>query len=311
MNAVPKSVIVIAALVAAAGIVGSPAPVQGRVAPDPYAALPSTLQLTAIIRDFKGKYQCGGHPDFERSSTGGNGMCINTVMDELDAQGKPVLRSSGNKVIAEWKDASNRPIMDPRPYIATKTGDTAGSANASLNGSMESSTHFSQWFRDVTGVNMSKPVALTLTRTAGTNTYTFASSIDPTYVARKGFFPINGELFGNSDQGVGIANTNYHFTTEIDTEFMFERGTGQIFTFTGDDDVWVFIDRKLVVDMGGLHPAKSQSIELDRLTWLVDGQSYSLKVFHAERHRVQSNFRIDTNLRLRMVDLPPVSGMYD
>ena len=110
---------------------------------------------------------------------------------------------------------------------------------------------------------------------------------------------------------MGIANTNYHFTTEIDTEFMFERGTGQIFTFTGDDDVWVFIDRKLVVDMGGLHPAKSQSIELDRLTWLVDGQSYSLKVFHAERHRVQSNFRIDTNLRLRMVDLPPVSGMYD
>jgi fibro-slime domain-containing protein len=44
---------------------------------------------------------------------------------------------------------------------------------------------------------------------------------------------------------------------------------------------------------------------------LQDGNTYRLKVFHAERHRVDSNFRIDTNLRLRMVDLPPVSGMYD
>ena len=114
-----------------------------------------------------------------------------------------------------------------------------------------------------------------------------------------------------SDQGVGKPNTNYHFTTEIDTEFMFERGKGQIFTFTGDDDVWVFIDGKLVVDLGGMHGAQGQSIELDRLTWLQDGGTYRLKVFHAERHRVDSNFRIDTNLRLRMVEMPPTSGLYD
>jgi fibro-slime domain-containing protein len=56
---------------------------------------------------------------------------------------------------------------------------------------------------------------------------------------------------------------------------------------------------------------EAQSIELDRLGWLVDGQSYRLKIFHAERHRVDSNFRVDTNLRLKTVEQPAVSGMYD
>jgi fibro-slime domain-containing protein len=141
--------------------------------------------------------------------------------------------------------------------------------------------------------------------------YSFSSSVDPACVARQGFFPINGDLFGNSDQGWGFPNTNYHFITEIDTEFVFERNKGLVFTFTGDDDVWVFIGGKLVVDVGGLHGPASGSIELDRLTWLNDGGTYRLKVFHAERHRCESNFRIDTNLRLRTVELPPVSGTFD
>ena len=310
MNAASKSFIVIGALAAAAGMVGNPRAVEGQPSTDTYGSLPSTLQLTAVIRDFKGRYQTGGHPDFERPG-GTHGVCVQTVQDTLDADGKPVYRSGGYKVSSPWRDASNRPIMDPRPYIQTRPGDRAGSASNALNSFSESATHFAQWFRDVSGVNLSKSVPLTLTRRGATNIYSFSSAVDPTYVARRGFFPINGELYGNSDQGVGFAQTNYHFTTEIDTEFMFERGKGQIFTFTGDDDVWVFIDGKLVVDLGGLHPELVQSIELDRLAWLVDGSTYRLKVFHAERHRTHSNFRIDTNLRLRMVELPATSGLYD
>ena len=311
MNAVSKSAIVITALVAAAGVVGSPAPVQGRAAPDPYASLPSTLQLTAVVRDFKGRYQPGGHPDFERQPWSTHGLCIKMVMDDLSDDGKPVFRSGGAAVTQRWRDSANRTIMDPKPYVAARPGDQPGSANCSPKNAIESAEHFHQWYRDVPGVNASKVIPLTLTRTAGTNMYTFASKVDPTCVARGGFFPINGDLFGNSDQGHGRPNTNYHFTTEIDTEFMFERGKGQLFTFTGDDDVWVFIDGKLVVDLGGLHVVEAQSIELDRLGWLVDGQSYRLKIFHAERHRVDSNFRVDTNLRLKTVEQPAISGMYD
>ena len=300
MHPATKSAVIIGAMIAAAGVVGSPVPVKGQSGSDPYASLPSTLQLQAVIRDVRERSVTGGHPDFERQPTAGFGVYARMVQDTLDADGKPVFRSTGNKVNAMFRDASGRNRIDPRDYIAGKAGDVNGSIAGTLGGAMVSSADFAKWYRDTPGTNASKTVPLTLTRVTGTNTYSFANS---------NFFPANNDLLGNSPGSP--TNTNFHFTTEIATEFMFEQGKGQVFTFSGDDDVWVFIDGKLVVDIGGVHGAVSQSIDLDRLTWLVDGNTYSLKVFHAERHRTQSNFRIDTNLRLRMVEQPPVSGMYD
>jgi fibro-slime domain-containing protein len=282
---------------------------EGNKGTDPYSSLPSTLQLSAVVRDFKGIDQQGGHADFERKASGGFGHFMLMVADELDADGKPVFRSSGRKVNTNWKDAAGRNIMEPRSYVATRTGDRAGALATGNGGQLAGATQFAQWYRDVPGVNASKPLNLTLTRNTGSNVYTFVDTADSFYTARGGFFPINGELLGNS--GGSTPNTNFHFTTEIDTEFVFERGRGQVFTFTGDDDVWVYIDGKLVVDLGGIHSSVSQSIDLDRLTWLQDGQPYRLKIFHAERHRTQSNFRIDTTLRLRTVTQPATTGLYD
>ena len=68
---------------------------------------------------------------------------------------------------------------------------------------------------------------------------------------------------------------------------------------TGDDDLWVFINKRLAIDLGGLHSQQTDTIDLDdeaaRLG-LTRGTVYSLDLFHAERHTNQSNFRIDTNL---------------
>ncbi len=274
---------------------------------DPYADLPETITLTGIVRDFRERNAEGGHPDFERQPSSGFGHYMYMVEDELNGRGVPAFRSTGQKVSSNWRDAQGRNIMAPRDYIASRDGDSSGSVNSGKTGSSTTPENFDMWFADVPGVNSSAPLSLTLKRQEGSSVYTFDDREDDFYANRGGFFPINDELYGNSAGN----NKNFHFTFHLSTEFVFERDAGLVFSFTGDDDVWVFVDGKLVIDIGGVHSKVSQTIDLDRLEWLEDGQTYSLDFFFAERHRTQSNFRIETTLQLRNVELPPTAALYD
>lgn len=266
---------------------------------------PQSITLTGVVRDFKAREQSGGHPDFQRQPSAGFGHYVGMVADQLDEQGKPVFASTGFKLSSNWRNAQNRNIMRPKPYIDPRQGDQNGSISSSQGGALTTAENFSQWFRDVRGVNVSKPMTITLNRSAN-GTYVFDDKSDAVFSGMGGFFPINGDLYGNYSN-----NRNFHFTFELQTEFIYRANQGLSFTFIGDDDVWVFIDGKLVIDIGGVHSAISQTIELDRLNWLEDGRSYSLSFFFAERHTTQSNFRIETTLQLRNVQLPPTAALYD
>ncbi len=264
--------------------------------------LPDTISLDCVIRDFKPKAWNGGHPDFE--SFGGT-TTVGLVEEYLDDDGKPVAADlRGQRISREFKDAQGRNI-NPSMYDP-QLGDRAGALVPGSSGNgFTSFDRFREWYRDVPGVNLSKSIQLTLTRVEGTDRYVFDSAVDREH-GSYGFFPVNGDLYGDFRN-----NRNYHFTTEINTQFTYHRGTGQVFKFTGDDDVWVFIDGRLAVDLGGLHPKREQFLDLDRLDWLQDGKTHTLDIFHAERRYSGSNFRIETTLQLRSVELPPTTAIYD
>jgi len=104
------------------------------------------------------------------------------------------------------------------------------------------------------------------------------------------------EGLGNVIEGVQMQNHNFLYSMHVNASFVYV--PGQYFEFRGDDDVWVFINNKLVVDIGGVHGPLEGKVDLDTLG-LTAGVTYPFHIFYAERNCCGANFKMRTSMDLQ------------
>lgn len=159
-----------------------------------------------------------------------------------------------------------------------------------------------------------------------------------------GFFPFNTPISGNVNNNAALADSkpgkedtkvNYGFGMRLGIPFTISDKTEDtVFRFSGDDDLWVYVDGKLALDVGGAHgratgsinfttgevnvdnPYKVTDTGIEKATassvqdWIKNldrSKTHTLSVFYMERGLYDSNLMIDFNLDA--VDLTQKNGL--
>ena len=247
--------------------------------PDPIYTGPPRCYLQAIIRDFRASGDMR-HPDFESPGSWGNDVCAGLAAPTLAAAGLYVSPQDPRLAVGDGgvPDGGGVPAANPCPAVSR---------------SQPAFRQLSDWYTNKPGTNYVFDVQIPLFDT-GRGTVGFRS---------QNFFPIDGKGWNDMLKARGGALHNFGFTTHVLRHFTFRKG--QTFTFTGDDDVWVYVEGKQIIDLGGLHPSRSRTANLDNIMPpLVEGNTYRLDLFHAERKTDQSAFEIETSICDRFGETP-------
>lgn len=245
--------------------------------------LPDTLWVHVTFYDFKAD---GTNPNFQAGTCGHKtGM----VQDELDILRKPLLRQNRcyNQFIEQWYRPSGAPgaqfIYDDENQTSEWTGlvNYLGRPDEFVGADFQESDAMANIV-----IYDSLPFTI---RDSATGTYEFLRRTE-----NNQFFWLDGRGFGEEPDGSGH---NFGFTMELHHKFTYKGG--EFFDFRGDDDVWVFINGHLVIDLGGVHSELGAQVNLDDIAdqlGMEIGGAYNFDFFYAERHTSRANCGITTNI---------------
>lgn len=173
-------------------------------------------------------------------------------------------------IVEDFIGVDGKPVYNKTHRSATTTGEGP----------------FDSWFNTRPGTNEEHNLAIPLKLLPNTNIYAFGSS---------DFFPLDHHLLGDDGD-----NHNYYWTMEWHTQFTYKGG--ETFKVTGNDDIWVFVNGALVIDLGGIHGSMSREIDLDELAPklnLKKGYAYPFAFFYANRKESTSDLHIQTSIVLK------------
>ncbi len=244
--------------------------------------------LPVIYRDFD-----ASHSNMEVGGGCSNGGApyTNVVQSALDARGRPKIRKGLDNVGAacadrlelDWyKDtALSNTILSEMVLYRTPTGAFVNRFGAGGE----------QWVAPGGALLDGNPLFFPLDHHPEARTptaqYQLASVAAP-YAGDSGA--------PESDFFSPAPTHNFHFTTEIQYWFEFDASKTATLDFTGDDDVFVFVNGALALEMAGVHPPATGAVEISAATApnysLKNGNVYPITIFHAERQTTGSSFRL-------------------